>query len=253
MISGDLCVPLEKGLWNVECPDDRIRKVREISECVNNALPGCGPNLIENYVQRKMNIYAICVDMCAREYGVILEAAPHAYELESVSEGVGGERDHIRKRLHGDQALMLPQYVHIVKCDEKPIASTPRLETRNDILIRIRKLAYHLTALVIQPQKVGLSFGQGEVSVLKIRNAMSRCDTGDENVQTAPDAVKDSADFCADDGGRLFDVRQINDLLLHLRACLNPEAVRWEVTPGFDPSFERVYLGCGPFDAGLSV
>jgi hypothetical protein len=245
---------MDFALGCVEPLDDRVRKARELVKRSDDQFTRNGPNLIERYVKGDLNIACIFVGVGRRHYGVVLKACPNATKFDPTPSGCASDHNELRRGRDSDQAPVLPQYVEIVESDEHGvIPSTPRFQIFDECLISSGKPLYRFTSRVFPMEELIAAGANGKTSIFWCRMAVALGEGVYENVQAAADCVNDEPNLGVNDGRRQLNIAKANNLLAHLRAKFFGETIRGVLTPGYEPPLQRIELGFGPVNIGLSV
>jgi len=251
-------VPRDKGrqadALSVEQTDDRVRKARKIAERCNNLRPAQG-RLLERYLKADLNIAIRRVGGGSRKQGFLFSYRADELQIDSMIEA---DQTYPPREYGGfKQASVFSSAIHIVEGPQKAIPSLIRPQVFDDQLVGAGEPLYLFFAPtssgVIEGVKAGTN---GKVDVFVSRLAVALSQDIRQNVEGAPDAMKDGPGLCIDDGGNGRNRTQIIEFPTGVRIGVNPNGIGFggfSVPPIGDTLLQDWELGYGPIDSSFGV
>ena len=180
--------------------------------------------------------------------GLILHAAPIG--AHTGSPHCHGETGN--DGLHVDQPFMLSPNIELMEGKQKWVSSVVRLKffDRGDLGQRKPLFAFDSNQRVNKIMK-GIENGKMHFSIRYY--AVSSCESGGENIQTAAHGINDRARLSIDSEIEGDPFIGHNQLLASIRVCLSDNFVWVGLAPGNESLLQEWNLGIGPIDGGIGV
>jgi len=234
----------------VEQLDDRLRKVRELTQRWKDWLAVEKLGFVERYIQKKLNLVVRRRGIPGRQDGIVFYAHP-GIESHSGRGTVPGDGKGLGVAENCDQSSMLSRNVQVVNGRKHIIPSIVRLEVFDDDLIGIRKPVYLFVSPVFLCRELPRAAADWKVDVFWRHCAISLGERDGEHIQAAPDAVDNGPDLSVDDQGHRLDISDANELLARLRIQVFQKRMRAFLTPSGHSPAKNWELGFGPINIGL--
>jgi hypothetical protein len=173
---------------DVEQPDDRLRKVRELTQCWKDQLAVEKLGFVERYIQKKLNLVVRRRGIPGRQHGIVFYAHP-GIDSHSGRIAVRGDGEGLGGAENCDQSPVLSRNVQVVKGGKRIIPSIVRLEMFDDHLMGVRKPVYLFVSPVFLCKELPRAAADWKVDVFWRHCAVSLGESDGEHIQTAPNAV----------------------------------------------------------------
>ena len=240
------------SLSSFESLDDTLSQASKLTKRCNDWLVSDRTPFVERYLRREVKIAIRRVDAGPRYYGAIFEAWPLRGSPKSLCPRLRTDDGTGQWQVDGEQSLVFPRYVEVVKSEEKIIPSVVRLQVFDDLPLTLGQPLFTFRRVHRVDEALVRSVNR-KVTVGMRCLAVALSERSGEQVQASSNAVDDRSGGCVQRERERTVNLQLEQLLPHLLVRLFDQEEWGSVEPGFESLFEGWELGHGPIDGSIGI